>query len=150
LLAEKDTSAMWYARLHAATWTDAQAAELHEDIVASHCGKVPENVVPRIVLAQRVRDAAMAQAVVNAANASGAILIAGDGHVRDDLGVPIYLHAAGTPDANARSLSVGFVEVDSEDEKAADFPRAVVADHPGFDYILFTPPAPREDPCVGM
>ena len=147
---ENDTSATWYPRLHAARWTESQAAELHDDILASHCGKVPESAVPAIVLAQRVRDAAMAQALVDAATASGAVLIAGDGHVRADLGVPVYLHTQGMADADARSLSVGFVEVSAEEEKAGDFPRAVVADHPGFDYIVFTPPAAREDPCAGM
>jgi uncharacterized iron-regulated protein len=156
-LVEKDTSAIWYARFHAAKWTDAQATELHDDILASHCGKVPESVVPRIVLAQRIRDAAMAQALVDAAasvpepgNRGGAILIAGDGHVRADLGVPIYLHAPGTPGADARSSSVGLVEASDEERHANDFPRALVAEHPGFDYIWFTPPAAREDPCAGM
>jgi uncharacterized iron-regulated protein len=149
-LVDKDTNAMWYTRFHAAKWTDAQAAALHDDIADSHCGKVPENVVPKIVLAQRVRDAAMAQALVNAATTSGAILIAGDGHVRADLGVPVYLHAQGMPDASARSLSVGFVEASEEEERASDFPKELVADHAGFDYIWATPPATREDPCAGM
>ncbi len=149
-LVDKDTNAIWYARFHAAKWTDAQAAALHADIVDSHCGKVPESVVPRIVLAQRLRDATMAQALVNAATPSGAVLIAGDGHVRADLGVPVYLHAPAMPDADARSLSVGFVEATKQEREAQDFPREIVADHPGFDYLWLTPPAQREDPCAGM
>jgi len=156
-LVDKETGAAWYARLHAAKWTDEQAGAMHDDIAVSHCGKVPESVIPKIVLAQRVRDAAMAQALVDAANAipergssGGAILIAGDGHVRDDLGVPIYLHAPGTRDADTGSLSVGLVEVNDEEERAGDFPYSIVADHPGFDYIWFTRPASREDPCAGM
>jgi hypothetical protein len=90
----------------------------------------------------------MAQSLVNAATADGAVLIAGDGHVRADLGVPIYLHAQGMPDADARSLSVGFVEASAEEESAPDFPGRLVADNPGFDYIWFTAPAQREDPCA--
>jgi len=157
---DKDTHAMWYARFHAASWTQARATALRTDIVESHCGKLPEAIVPRLVLAQRVRDAAMAQALVNAATtkqglanaspADGAILIAGDGHVRADLGIPIYLHARGLPDADARSVSVGFVEASPEEEHAADFSRQLVAEHPGFDYIWFTAPTAREDPCAGM
>jgi uncharacterized iron-regulated protein len=147
---EKDANAMWYARFHAARWTDTQAAQLHAAIVESHCGKLPEAIVPRLVLAQRVRDAAMAQALVDAATASGALLIAGDGHVRADLGVPVYLHAPGSPDADAGSLSVGFIEASREEERTADFPRQVIAEHPGYDYVWFTPPAPRDDPCAGL
>ena len=145
-----DSSTIGYARLRAAPWTQAQAAQLRDDIAASHCGKVPASVVPRIVLAQRLRDAAMAQALVDAATPDGAILVAGDGHVRADLGVPVYLHAPGMPDADARSLSVAFVEASAEEQRAADFPRRLVSENPGFDYIWITPPAPREDPCAGM
>jgi len=145
---DKDSGASWYARFHAARWTEAQAAALRADIVEGHCGKLPEAVVPRIVLAQRVRDAAMAQALVNDATAAGAILIAGNGHVRADLAVPVYLHAPGMPDADAPSVSLGLIEVTADEERAGDFPRQVVAANPGFDYIWFTPPAPREDPCA--
>jgi len=145
-----DAAAPWYPRFHAARWSEAQAAELRDDIVASHCGKLPESIVPQVVLAQRLRDAAMAQALVDAATADGAILIAGDGHVRADLGVPVYLHASGMPDAEARSVSVGFVEATPEEEQSADFPRRFTAENPGFDYLWFTPPAQRENPCAGM
>lgn len=147
--AAEPTKAIGYARFRAARWTDAQAAALRADIVEGHCGMAPESVVPRIVLAQRLRDAAMAQALIDAATASGAILIAGNGHVRSDLGVPVYLHAPGLPDAGARSLSVGLIELD-DDARAGDFPRQVVAAHPGFDYLWFTPPAAREDPCANL
>lgn len=148
--ADKESAAIWFARLHAARWTEAQAAALRAEIVADHCNKLPEAVVPRIVLAQRVRDAAMAQALVNDATASGAILIAGNGHVRADLAVPVYLHAPATPDADARSVSLGLIEVTSAQERAGDFPRQVVAAHPGFDYLWLTPPVARENPCAGL
>ena len=137
----------WKARLLAVQWSDAQAGELRGDIVASHCNMLPDAIVPRLVLAQRMRDAAMAQALVDDATADGAILIAGNGHVRADLGVPVYLHAPGLADAGARSISVGFVEVDSADEQRADFPRRVIARHPGFDYVWLTPSIARADPC---
>src|SRR5207244_3642668 len=61
---DKRSDATWYARFHAARWSEAQAAALRADIIESHCRKLPEPVVPRLVLAQRVRDAAMAQALV--------------------------------------------------------------------------------------
>src|SRR5439155_15184454 len=118
---ETDSRAIWSARLRAARWTGREAATLRADIVESHCNKLPEAVVPRLVLAQRVRDAAMAQALVNDATADGAILIAGNGHVRNDLGVPVYLHAPGLPDAAAQSISLALIEVAPEDERSDDF-----------------------------
>ena len=143
-------NAAWRVRLIAARWSEAQARALRADIVESHCGMLPETVVPRLVLAQRERDAAMAQALVDDATRDGAILIAGNGHVRADLGVPVYLHAPGLPGADARSLSVGLVEVDPDDEHASDFPRQIVAKYPGFDYVWFTRRVARPDPCAAI
>ena len=134
-------------RLRAARWTDAQAGELRADIVESHCNMLPDAIVPRLVLGQRMRDAAMAQALVDDATADGAVLIAGNGHVRDDLGVPVYLHAPGFAGAHARSISVGFIEVNADDERDAEFPRRVIAVHPGFDVVFLTPAIARPDPC---
>jgi len=147
---DRDSGAIWYARFHAARWSEVQAAALRVDIVEGHCGKLPEAVVPRILLAQRIRDAAMAQALVNDATAGGAILIAGNGHVRADLGVSVYLHAPGLPGADSLSVSLGLIEVRPDDERAGDFPREIIAANPGFDYLWFTPPAPRENPCAGL
>ncbi|HET8876643.1 MAG TPA: ChaN family lipoprotein [Casimicrobiaceae bacterium] len=135
------------SRLHAAPWTDVQARSLRADIVESHCGMLPDSVVPRLVLAQRIRDAAMAQALAGDATDDGAILIAGNEHVRADRGVPVYLHAPGFTDAGVRSVSVGFVEAGARDERAAGFPRSAVAQYPGFDYLWFTPSVARDDPC---
>jgi uncharacterized iron-regulated protein len=143
-------NAIGHARLVAAHWTGAQARDLRAEIVESHCGMLPEAVVPRLVLAQRERDAAMAQALVDDATIDGAILIAGNGHVRADRGVPVYLHAPGLPDADARSVGVGLVEVGPSDERAGDFPRRIVAGYPGFDYLWFTRRIARDDPCADI
>lgn len=145
---ETNVGAAWRARLLGARWTDQQARDLHAEIVDSHCGLLPEAVVPRLVLAQRERDAAMAQALVADATRDGAILIAGNGHVRADRGVPAYLHATGLPEAGARSLSVGLIEVEPGDEHASDFPGRIAADHPGFDYLWLTRKIARPDPCA--
>jgi uncharacterized iron-regulated protein len=142
--------ASWGARLQAAPWTEADARALSREIAESHCGMLPDAVVPRLVLAQRMRDAAMAQALVDDATSDGAILIAGDGHVRADRGVPIYLHASGLPGADARSVSVGLIEVGPGEEAAADSAARIAAEHPGFDYLWFTPVVPRADPCAGF
>jgi uncharacterized iron-regulated protein len=138
----------WSARLRAATLTNAQERALRDDIVQGHCNMLPANVVPRLVEGERMRDAAIAQALVDAATADGAILIAGDGHVRANLGVPVYLHAPGLPGADAQSISVGFVEAEAHELGDADARARLIAEHPGFDYLVVTPPIARPDPCA--
>jgi uncharacterized iron-regulated protein len=135
----------WQSRVTAAAWSSRQASTLAEDIRQSHCNKLPEAMVPRLALAQRLRDAAMADALLRDATSDGAVLIAGNGHVRGDLGVPVYLGAAA-----AEALKVGWIEVSEEEMRAADFPRAAAADRAGFDYLWFTRPIRRPDPCLAI
>ena len=142
--------APWRRRFDAARWTQGDEAALREDIVESHCHALPESAIPSLMLAQRVRDAAMAEALVSAATDDGAILIAGNGHTRNDLGVPLYLHARGLRDADARVVSVGFIEMAPQEARVADFPRNVLSGRGEFDYVWFTAPAEREDPCAGL
>jgi uncharacterized iron-regulated protein len=139
-----------FARLEAARWSDAQERTLTEEIVEAHCNVLPARVVPRVVRAERMRDAAMAQALVDDATADGAILIAGDGHVRANLGVPVYLRAPGLPGSAATSQSVGFVERDTAGNDALDDVaiERLVAEHPGFDFLVVTPRIERSDPCA--
>ena len=132
-------------RLAQAPWTAEQAALLADDIRESHCNKLPADAVPRLALAQRVRDAAMAEAMVRDATADGAVLIAGNGHVRRDLGVPVYL---GAP-AQA-IVAVGWVEASADEMGATDFPRSAANARPGFDYLWFTSAVERPDPCAAM
>jgi hypothetical protein len=66
--------------------------------------------------------------------------------VRADLGVPVYLHVPGLPDATARSVSVGFIEVTPDEARAERAPK-LAAEHPGFDYLWLTAPVARDDPC---
>ena len=61
------------------------------------------------------------------------VLIAGNGHVRKDYGVPNHL--------DVESASVGFVEV----WKDKDHPRDYDANR--FDYTWFTPRVDSLDPC---
>jgi len=137
-------------RLHGARWTDAQAQALRSDIVLAHCNMLPDAIVPTLVLAQRIRDAAMAQALVDDATANGAVLIAGNGHVRDDLGVPVYLRVPDHRGARSTSISVGFLEASADDAEADTFPRALIAANPGYDYVVITPAIERPDPCAAF
>jgi|SRR5664279_2031497 len=109
-----------------------QAAQEHE-IDAGHCRALPREVWPRMARAQFARDAVMARVVAGHAD-RGVVLLAGNGHVRRDLGVPRWL--AVDP---ARVLAVAFLEVD-DDATPID----------AFDAVVRTAVAERSDPCAGF
>ena len=107
----------------------AQAAAIQ----ASHCGQVDVASARRMAQAQVARDQFMARQLVAHA-AGGAVLLAGNGHVRKDLGVPRWL----PPELQARSRVIGFLEADAASDAAA------------FDEVVPSPPQPRNDPCAAM
>ena len=117
---------------------DAARLKLEQVIADGHCGEAPRNILPGMVAAQRARDAIMAQALQAHAPA---VLIAGNGHVRRDFGVPHYL--AHYPQGDDVRV-VGFIEVDAAKGAPTDY---VIAGAPQYDYIAFTPRTPRPDPC---
>lgn len=100
-------------------------------IEASHCGLVDGPRARRMALAQVARDQAMARAM-QAHAMRGAVLLAGNGHVRRDIGVPQWLPAELRP----RAWVVGRVE--HGDSTLA------------FDERHEFAPHPRPDPCAGM
>jgi uncharacterized iron-regulated protein len=113
----------------------AQLALLVDDVVQGHCGMRPDPArLAAIVLAQRARDARMAQALDS--TAGPVVLIAGSGHVRRDRAVPRYL---AHPE---RALSIGLVEIEDGKARPADY------DIAGFDIAWFTPATERSDPCA--
>ncbi len=117
------------------TIADAMA----EEVIASHCGQLPKAAAAPMALAQRARDAAMADALLRAATTSGAVLIAGNGHARSDRGVPYWLRLR-APGRGA--VSLGFVEV----QPGMD--AATAAQALATDYLYFTPRLDDTDPCV--
>ncbi len=104
----------------------------------AHCQAMPREMMGGMVEAQRLRDAALAQAALKAYQQTGGpvVVITGNGHARKDWGAPALLHKA-APDLAL--LSVGFLETDAE----AD----VDPQQPPYDLWVYTEPAPREDPC---
>lgn len=124
-------------QLATAPLATADAAQLDTDLVSSHCGMLPEYLRSGLHLTQRARDAAMANALANT-NARPAILLAGNGHVRRDYGVPTLL----APFHPTRKLVVvGFIE--DSPELAARLP----ALRKQYDYLWITAATPRDDPC---
>ena len=117
---------------------DVIDAMLEEQDVA-HCGALPTGMLPGMVEAQQLRDAAFADAALRLLEADHApvVLITGNGHARADRGSPLYLKRA-APDVTA--LSVGMIEVGESD--AQD-----LANEAPFDVVIYTEPFDRGDPC---
>jgi uncharacterized iron-regulated protein len=147
-LARSGDGARWQERIAATRWGEHEQRAMHDTIVDAHCGALPADAVPAIAFAQRIRDAAMADALAAAArDAGGAVLLAGNGHVRRDIGAPRYVAAAELPRGDADMIAVAFEEADAGEMRSAAFARRYVAEHPGYDYVWFTLPAARPDPC---
>ena len=111
---------------------DIQAAQAAA-IVAGHCGKIDRPAADRLVVAQVARDQYMAHAIEQHA-ARGAVLLAGNGHVRRDIGVPRWL----APETRRDAVAIGLVEAGEGVPQAA------------FDRTLVTPAAARDDPCAAF
>ena len=104
-----------------------------QEIVDSHCGKVDRQSAARMADAQAARDQEMARLVARYAD-RGVMLLAGNGHVRKDIGVVRWL----PPALQAETRAFGF-----EGDAAAD---AGV-----FDRTVATRvQADRPDPCAAM
>lgn len=116
----------------------AQArATLDADLLRGHCGHLSAARTPPMRAAQRTRDASMALALMQAARAGAqpAVLVAGNGHVRNDFGVPQLLRVL-QPEAG--TVSVGFVE---GERPPPDAP---------YDIVWLTAATERSDPCAGF
>jgi uncharacterized iron-regulated protein len=121
---------------------------LREEMQEAHCGELPESMLAPLVLAQRARDARMAERMARAGGERGAVLIAGKGHARDDRGVPAAL-AKDLP--GRKVLAVAFVEVDDgENDPAAESYREEAPGRAPYDFVVFTPRTGRADPCVKL
>ncbi|WP_148713790.1 ChaN family lipoprotein [Chitinolyticbacter meiyuanensis] len=101
------------------------------EVDVGHCGQLPPAMLPGMARAQIARDVWMAKVLEDHA-AQGVVLLAGNGHVRRDLGVPQWLTLPA-----GRVESVGFVERQPE---AGSYDRVVT----------IASRADRPDPCAGL
>jgi uncharacterized iron-regulated protein len=100
-----------------------------------------------MVRVQRARDAVMADNLVRAAEVGaidGAVLITGNGHARNDGGVPAAI-ARLRP--GARRFSLAFLEVEPGLDEVATYAADYGAAALPFDAVWFTPRVDDEDPC---
>lgn len=125
------------ALIDAAPLASQARSNLDADLIQGHCGQLPETRLEGMRWAQRARDAAMAQSLLQAKSqgAVPSVLVAGNGHVRLDYGVPQVLRAElGKP----ALLSIGFVEAGTP-----------VTGTP-YDYVWISAVSNRDDPCAGF
>lgn len=100
----------------------------------AHCDALPLELLPDMVDLQRLRDARLAQAALEALEATGGpvVVITGNGHARKDWGVPSVLERV-APGVTVFALGQG------EDGGIPDGGYDLVRDAPGVD---------RDDPCA--
>jgi len=137
------------AQAVATVLTPEQLQVLEREIDASHCGMLPASQFPAMVRVQQARDYQMARSLVSetVSQAGVRVLVAGNYHVRKDLGVPKYLQALSD---NADALiTVAFLEASEgmmDPQMYLDAYYAAGA----FDYVWFTPAAAQQDYCAAF
>jgi len=113
-------------------------AALEQDLIEGHCGKLPPAYLKPMMLVQRLTDISMARVLLER---SSGILLAGNGHIRKDYGVPQVLKAVAP---HQSVVNVAFTEDDGLDSKTV----ANYRDH--YDYVWLTKPIERKDPCADL
>lgn len=108
----------------------------HEQAVdEGHCGLLPARLRGPLARAQIARDVTLLQAI-RPHQARGVVLLTGNGHARNDLGVPFLM----TANERARTVTIGLLEAEPTDVAGESW-----ADR--FDVAFETPRHARPDPC---
>ncbi len=115
--------------------TPAMLKLLDQDLIDGHCGKLPDRYLPMMRMVQRATDVALASALLQH---RPSVLVAGNGHVRKDVGVPQVLNAV-APQLSV--VSVAFLERDNES------PELLQSLSSRYDFVWLTERAQRPDPC---
>ncbi len=89
---------------------EVQQTEREALQMEAHCNALPEQMLGGMVEAQRFRDAVFAQRIIEAHEQTGGpiVMITGNGHAREDWGVPASLELAAP---TLKVLSIGQFEV---------------------------------------
>lgn len=127
---------------------EKQDAAVLDELEASHCKAIPREALTNMALAQRFRDATLADSALNAVAKNGStVLFAGNEHVRKDRGAPWYVRQR-APDK--KSLSILLVEVEDGKTDAEGYVPRDPEGKPAADYVIFTPRAEHKDHCAEM
>ena len=108
---------------------------LDQDLIDGHCGQLPDKYLQPMRLVQRATDLSMAQALLDH---QPAVLLAGNGHVRKDYGVPQVLKRLAP---ELKITAVGFIENDQTLEEL------VKSSANRYDFIWISAAIKRADPC---
>ena len=121
-----------------------------DELIAAHCNLLPRQVAVGMIEAQRLRDARFGAAALRAhslggdgADGVGAVLITGNGHARTDRGAPAFVKLMAP---ELKVLTVGMVELEAEATANAGQAAAALP----YDYVWFSRPAQRDDPCNAL
>lgn len=116
----------------------AARISLENDLIDGHCGKLPTQYLEPMFRVQRLTDISMAQVMMRH---SPAILFAGNGHIRNDYGVPQVLRSL---DPSKKRVSIGFIEEDRRESIAlAELAKL-------YDFVWITASIKRADPCATL
>jgi len=126
-----DVQGMRDYQLEQALPAEVRAAQSAE-IAASHCNMVPDMMIEGMVNAQVARDIWMAR-LIREQLPRDVVLIAGNGHVRKDVGVPHWL-ASVAPVPSMRS--VGYLEAPEARGR--------------YDTVVAVAAPQRPDPCASL
>ncbi len=128
-----DAAAVAAYRLDAPLPADIRAGQ-RAALAAGHCNMLPEEMLDGMVAAQIARDIWMAK-IVRAQAPRDVVLLAGNGHVRKDFGVPRWL-ALTAPAPSMRSEA--YLERGGAPAAGA------------YDVAHAVAPQARPDPCAGL
>ena len=107
-----------------------------------HCGLLPESQIAPMTRIQLARDRSMATAASGAVQPGRTVLlVAGNEHVRRDLGVPRYL----PPD-----LDILVLQARSRPAGSTDTSQNTAGPSPQSDHTWLTPPVPERDYCAEL
>lgn len=111
-------------------------SRLEQDLIDGHCGKLPDKYLGPMKLVQRATDISMATALIAH---RPSVLVAGNGHVRRDYGVPQVLSAL---EPSLKISSVGFYENGTD---RAELIKSLAG---RYDFVWVTDDTQRTDPCA--
>lgn len=121
----------------ATPYSDSAFKILSQDLIKGHCGKLEVAKIPKLSAAQHTKDASMAAAMTSAKNKK-IFLVAGNGHVRKDYGVPRIISFL---DSAQKTAVVGFGSLGEYDDSKIENYRSM------YDYIVLTQGVEEPDYC---
>lgn len=134
------------------TLSEQQEDGLLDAVEKGHCGLMPQAALEPMMWVQRLRDGALADAMMSARQENGGsgfvILVAGSGHVREDYAVPAIIR---NREPEAKIVTISFREVVAGENDASNYfgdtSSKATPDERPYDFLWFTPRTARENQC---